>query len=258
MLQYLHEAEPPLLLFVCSRQLREHRVRRGGILFVRVIIPNSSNKKTNTKGKFMKVLIINGSPHASGTTSVALAEAARELEEQGMEPETVHIGALAIRGCLACSYCKTEGKCVVNDEVNEVAKKFAEADGIIVGSPVYYASPNGNLISFLDRLFHSTHFDKSMKVGAAVVCARRGGCTASFDVINKYFTISGMPIASSTYWNQVHGACAEDAPFDEEGLMTMRNLAKNMAFLIKSISLGKESFGIPKTEGGKKTSFIRR
>lgn len=206
----------------------------------------------------MKVLLINGSPHKSGTTSVALAEAARVLEAEGVECETLHIGAEAIRGCSACGYCKKAGKCVYDDAVNEAAEKFREADGIIVGTPVYYASPNGTLISFLDRLFHSTPFDKTMKVGAAVTVARRGGCTASFDVINKYFTISGMPIASSSYWNQVHGASAEDAHFDEEGLQTMRNLAKNTAFLIKSIELGKRELGMPEKESQYRTNFIKR
>ena len=206
----------------------------------------------------MKVLLINGSPHKNGTTHAALSEAARILGEEGIESEIIQVGHLPIRGCIACLGCRKNGKCSFNDAVNEIAPLFAEADGIIVGSPVYYASPNGNLISFLDRLFYSTSFDKSMKVGAAVVCARRGGCTASFDVLNKYFTISGMPIASSSYWNQVHGANAEDAALDAEGMMTMRNLARNMAFLIKSISLGKEKLGAPERESGIRTNFIKR
>ena len=206
----------------------------------------------------MKVLLINGSPHLKGTTFTALAEAQKALLEEGIESEIINVGAASIRGCLACRSCKKDGKCVINDPVNEIAEKFKEADGIIVGSPVYYASPNGGLISFLDRLFISTAFDKTMKVGAAVVCARRGGCTATFDVINKYFTISGMPVAPSTYWNQVHGAVAEDALLDLEGLQTMRNLAYNMAFMIKSIALGKEKFGMPKKDVGDRTSFIRR
>lgn len=207
----------------------------------------------------MKVLLINGSPHKDGTTNASLAEAARTLEAEGIETETVQVGQLTIRGCTACLGCRKLGRCVINDGVNEVAEKFAEADGIIVGSPVYYASPNGNLISFLDRLFYSSPFDKRMKVGAAVVCARRGGCTASFDVINKYFTISGMPVASSSYWNQVHGASSpEDARADEEGMQTMRNLARNMAFLIKSIGLGKEKYGLPEKESASRTNFIKR
>jgi multimeric flavodoxin WrbA len=207
----------------------------------------------------MKVLIINGSPHKEGTTYTALSEALRVLTEEGVDAEIVNVGATGYRGCTACGGCRREGGgCVINDGVNEIAQKFEEADGIIVGTPVYYASPNGNLISFLDRLFYSTRFDKSMKVGAAVVCARRGGCTASFDVISKYFTISGMPIASSTYWNQVHGAVAEDALEDAEGLQTMRNLARNMAFLIKSIKLGREAYGMPEKERKHYTNFVRR
>lgn len=206
----------------------------------------------------MKVILINGSPHKSGTTNSALTEAARVLSDEGIESEIIQIGHLAIRGCVACLGCRKTGKCSIDDAVNEVAAKFEEADGIIVGSPVYYASPNGTLISFLDRLFYSTGFDKSTKVGAAVVCARRGGCTASFDVLNKYFTISGMPIASSTYWNQVHGANADDAACDAEGLMTMRNLARSMAFLVKSIALGKEHLGAPTLERGIRTNFIKR
>ncbi len=206
----------------------------------------------------MKVILINGSPHKNGTTYTALSEAARVLSSEGIETEIIQVGHLPIRGCVACLGCVKSGKCSFDDVVNEVAEKFRDADGIIVGSPVYYASPNGTLISFLDRLFYSTGFDKSMKAGAAVVCARRGGCTASFDVLNKYFTISGMPIASSSYWNQVHGANGEDALFDLEGLMTMRNLAKNMAFLIKSIALGKRELGLPEGERGIRTNFIRR
>lgn len=205
----------------------------------------------------MKVLIINGSPHKSGTTYTALSEVQKALAEEGVEAEIINVGAEGYRGCTACGGCREKGGCVLPDGLNEIAAKFEEADGIIVGSPVYYASPNGNLISFLDRLFYSTRFDKSMKVGAAVVCARRGGCTASFDVLNKYFTISGMPIAASTYWNQVHGLVAEDAPSDEEGMQTMRNLARNMAFLIKSIRLGKEKYGLPRKERNYRTNFVK-
>lgn len=206
----------------------------------------------------MKVLLINGSPHRAGTTYTALTEAERILKEEGIETQLLQVGSAEVRGCTGCLGCKKGHGCVIDDCVNEAAKLFEEADGIIVGSPVYYASPNGSLISFLDRLFYSSTFDKTMKVGAAVVCARRGGCTASFDVMNKYFTISGMPVASSTYWNQVHGAVAEDATEDKEGLQTMRNLAHNMAFLIKSISLGKEKLGMPKRESGARTNFIKR
>lgn len=207
----------------------------------------------------MKILLINGSPHKEGTTYTALSEAERVLREEGAETEIIHIGNMTISGCLGCGYCHKTGRgCVKGDVVNDVANKLREADGIIVGSPVYYASPNGTLLSFLDRLFYSTTFDKTMKVGAAVVCARRGGCTASFDVINKYFTISGMPVVSSSYWNQVHGAVAEDALQDAEGLATMRNLAKNMVFLARSIELGREKYGLPEKEPKVRTNFIKR
>ena len=206
----------------------------------------------------MKVLIINGSPHKDGTTFAALSEAKTTLEKEGVECEIVQVGHLAIRGCIACLGCRKLGKCAIDDSVNEVAEKFREADGIIVGSPVYYAAPNGTLLSFLDRLFYSTGFDKRRKVGAAVVCARRGGCTASFDVLNKYFTISGMPVVTSSYWNQVHGANADDARLDEEGMMCMRNLARNMAFLMKSIALGEEKYGMPEKESGIRTNFIKK
>ena len=206
----------------------------------------------------MKVLLINGSPHKEGTTNAALSEVAGALNAKGVKTEILQVGHLAIRGCLGCYSCAKTGVCVINDEVNEVAKKFAEADGIVVGSPVYYASPNGTLISFLDRLFYSSKFDKRDKVGAAVVCARRGGCTAAFDVLNKYFTISGMPVATSSYWNQVHGANAEDAILDEEGMLCMRNLAANMSFLMESISLGKKEVGLPEKEKPVRTNFIKR
>ncbi len=207
----------------------------------------------------MKVLILNGSPHINGTTATALAEAERTLKECGIECETIQIGSKRISGCIGCGAChKGHEGCATDSYVNSVAEKFKEADGIIIGSPVYYASPNGTLLAFLDKLFYSTSFDKRMKVGAAVVCARRGGCTASFDVLNKYFSISSMPIATSCYWNQVHGAVAEDAPLDEEGMMTMRTLAKNMAFLINSIALGKEKFGLPSPEPKARTNFIKR
>ncbi len=206
----------------------------------------------------MKVLLINGSPHKNGTTFAALSEVSMTLNQEGVETEIIQIGHLAIRGCVGCYACTKLGKCVFDDEVNEIAKKFKEADGFVVGSPVHYAAPSGAVVSFLDRLFYSGRFDKRDKVGAAVVCARRGGCTAAFDVLNKYFTISGMPVATSTYWNQVHGANAEDAALDEEGMLCMRNLARNMTFLMKSIALGKESFGLPEREKGVRTNFIKR
>ena len=204
----------------------------------------------------MKVLLINGSPKAERCTFTALSEVAKTLEAEGIETEIVHIGNQAIRGCIDCHACKKNGKCVFNDIVNEVAPKFAECDGLVVGTPVYYASANGNLISFLDRLFFSTPFDKSMKVGAAVVSARRGGCSATFDELNKYFTIVGMPVTSSQYWNSVHGFTPDDVRKDEEGLQTMRTLGKNMAFLIKSIALGKEKYGLPEREPQILTNFI--
>ena len=205
----------------------------------------------------MKILLINGSPKKEGNTYIALQEVQKTLEAEGIETELIHVGHKAIRGCIACNRCVEMGKCVVDDMVNEVAPKFKEADGIVVGSPVYYASPNGTLLSFLDRLFYSTPFDKSMKVGAAVAVARRGGTTATFDVLNKYFTISNMPIAPSQYWNNVHGLMPGEALQDGEGLQTMRQLARNMAFLAKSIQLGKEKFGLPQHEERIATHFIR-
>lgn len=204
----------------------------------------------------MKVLLINGSPHKNGTTYAALKEVASTLEEEGVESEIVQIGHLALRGCLGCYSCFSTGKCVIDDEVNKLARKFEECDGLIVGSPVHYAAPSGAIVSFLDRLFYSTRFDKRFKVGAAVVCARRGGCSAAFDVLNKYFTISGMPVVSSTYWNQVHGANSEDAALDEEGMQCMRNLARNTVFLMRSIALGKEAAGLPECERAFRTNFI--
>ena len=206
----------------------------------------------------MKALIINGSPHKDGTTNAALQEVAKTLESNGVKCEIVHIGHLTLSGCKGCYGCFKLGKCVIDDAVNDIAKKFEEADALIVGSPVHYAAPSGALVSLLDRLFYSTRFDKRAKVGAAVVCARRGGCTAAFDVLNKYFTISQMPLATSTYWNQVHGANVEDAALDEEGMLCMRNLARNIVFLMKSISLGKEQYGLPESENRVRTNFIRR
>ena len=203
----------------------------------------------------MKVLLINGSPHAKGCTARALQEVAETLEKDGIATETVQVGNKDIRGCISCGKCRELGKCVFEDAVNEIAPKFEEADGVVFGSPVYYSSPNGTMLSFLDRLFYSTRFSKQMKVGAAVVSARRGGNTASFDVLNKYFTISGMPVASSTYWNQVHGFTAEDVEKDKEGLQVMRNLAHNMAFLIKAIAAEKEKSGLPLVERGALTNF---
>ena len=202
------------------------------------------------------ILIINGSPHAHGCTATALDEMIRVFQAEGIETQLLQVGNKSVRGCISCGTCGKRGKCVFGDDpVNEAAALFEKADGLVVGSPVYYASPNGNLISFLDRLFYSTSFSKHMKVGAAVVSCRRGGNTASFDVLNKYFTISGMPVASSTYWNQVHGFTAEDVKKDLEGLQTMRNLARNMAFLIRAIGREREAAGLPTVERGAFTSF---
>ena len=205
----------------------------------------------------MKVLMINGSPHPNGNTSIALREMEKVFAEEGIEVETVRIGNQAIRGCIACNTCYERGKCVFDDAVNEVAPKFEAADGLVVATPVYYASPSGTVETFMDRLFYSTHFDKTMKVGAAVSVARRGGTTATMDALNKYFSISNMPIASSQYWNSVHGRAPGEAEQDAEGLQTVRVLARNMAFLMKSIALGKEKYGLPKKEEHVYTHFIR-
>ncbi len=203
----------------------------------------------------MKVLLINGSPHAGGCTARALEEMVRTFHEEGVETEVLHIGNKAVRGCVACNRCNELGHCVYGDIVVEAGEKLAEADGLVIGSPVYYGSANGTLIAFLDRLFYSNQKSLRMKVGAAVVSARRGGNTATFDELNKYFTISQMPVASSQYWNQVHGFTAADVEKDLEGLQTMRVLARNMSFLMKSIALGKEQLGLPETEARESTSF---
>ena len=206
----------------------------------------------------MKVLILNGSPKADGNTATALKEMETIFtQEEGMEVETIRVGHLDIRGCVGCATCYKTKKCVFDDVVNEIAEKLQEADGLVLGSPVYYASANGTLISLLDRLFYSSKFDKTMKVGASVAVARRGGCSSTFDQLNKYFTISGMPVASSRYWNSVHGALPGQAVLDTEGMQTVRMLAKNMAFLMKSIALGKERYGLPEKEKAKYTNFIR-
>ena len=205
----------------------------------------------------MKVLMLNGSPRVNGNTSIALEEMKNVFEADGVEVEIVQVGNQAVRGCVACVRCTELGKCVFDDVVNELALKFEEADGLVVASPVYYASANATLIAVLDRLFYSSKFSKTMKVGASVVCARRGGCSATFDELNKYFTISGMPIASSQYWNSIHGREQGQADMDEEGKQTMRVLARNMTFLMKSIALGKEQFGLPETEERAWTHFIQ-
>ena len=205
----------------------------------------------------MKVLLINGSPKQNGNTALALEEMRKVFEKEQIETEVIHVGNKDIRGCIACGTCFQRGKCVFDDAVNEYASKLEECDGVVVGSPVYYASANGTLISFLDRLFHSTSFDKTMKVGASVVSARRAGNTATFDELNKYFTISSMPIVSSQYWNMVHGFSKEDVECDEEGLQTMRTLGRNMAFLIKAIKAQKEKEGLPLVESRLRTNFIK-
>lgn len=205
----------------------------------------------------MKVLLVNGSPRANGNTAISLEEMAKVFKEENIETEVIHVGNKDIRGCIACAACREKGKCVFDDMVNECAQKFEECDGIVVASPVYYASPNATLIAFLDRLFYSTSFDKTMKVGASVAVARRGGTSTTFDVLNKYFTISGMPVASSQYWNSVHGGAPGEAQQDAEGLQTMRTLARNMSFLMKSIALGKEKYGLPEKEAHQWTNFVR-
>lgn len=206
--------------------------------------------------KDLKVLILNGSPRIHGNTSVAVSEMEKIFSESGVKTETVQIGNMDIRGCIACGSCFEKGKCVFDDIVNDLAPKFEEADGLVIASPVYFASANATLIACLDRLFYSTNFDKTMKVGASVVCARRGGCSAAFDELNKYFTISNMPLASSQYWNSIHGRDRGEAGMDEEGKQTMRTLARNMVFLMKSIALGKEQFGLPDKEERMATNFI--
>ena len=205
----------------------------------------------------MKVLMINGSPHAKGNTYTALHEMEKIFAENCIDTEIVHIGNQAVRDCIACYSCAKNGKCVFNDIVNEMATKFEACDGLVIGSPVYYASANATLIAFLDRLFYSTHFDKTMKVGASVVAARRGGLSSTFDELNKYFTITGMPVASSQYWNSIHGRKPGEAQQDAEGLQTMRTLARNMTFLMKSIALGKKAYGLPEKEPFERTNFIR-
>lgn len=204
----------------------------------------------------MKVLLVNGSPRPKSNTLLGLEEMQKIFNEQGIETEIYNIGNKDIRGCIACNQCSKKGHCVFDDEVNEFASKFEAADGLVVGTPVYYAAPNATVQAFLQRLFYSSHFDKTMKVGAGFVCARRGGTTASFDVLNKFFTISGMPVATSQYWNNIHGGSPGEAVQDEEGMQVLRVLARNMSFLIKSIALGKEKFGLPEKEQHLWTNFI--
>ena len=205
----------------------------------------------------MKVSIINGSPHAEGNTARALSEMEAVFEKEGFSVETVLVGQITAPGCRGCGACATLKKCAIDDMANELAEKLREADGVVIGSPVYYAAPNGTLVALLDRLFYSSRFDKRMKVGASVAVARRGGCSSTFDQLNKYFTISGMPLASGQYWNSVHGARPGEAEADGEGLQSMRTLAANMAFLMKSIALGKEAYGLPEKEHLIRTNFVR-
>ena len=206
----------------------------------------------------MKALLINGSPHAKGCTYTALTELKRTLEAEGIDVELIHVGHKDIRGCTACRKCAETGKCVFDDVVNEVAPKLAAADAFVIGAPVYFSSPAGGAIAFMDRLFFSTlAVDKTMKVGAAVVTCRRGGNTATFDVLNKYFTMTGMPVVSSQYWNMVYGGCAEEVAQDAEGLQTMRTLGRTMAFMMKSFQLGREQFGLPAKEAPIFTNFHR-
>ena len=204
----------------------------------------------------MKVLMINGSPRADSNTGIALREMKEIFLAEGIEVEEMQVGREAIRGCIACGKCAAIGKCIFDDAVNEAAEKFRDADGLVIASPVYYASANATMIALLDRLFYSTHFDKTMKVGASVVCARRGGCSATFDELNKYFTISGMPVVSSQYWNSIHGRLPGEAEQDVEGRQTMRTLARNMVFLMKSIALGLQTYGLPEKEKRVSTNFI--
>ncbi len=205
----------------------------------------------------MKVLMLNGSPHANGNTYTALHEMEKVFADQKIETEIIQVGNQAVRSCVACGSCGEKGACVFNDLVNVIAHKFERCDGLVVGSPVYYASANATLVACLTRLFYSTHFDKTMKVGASVVAARRGGLSAAFDELNKFFTISGMPVASGQYWNSIHGRTPGEASQDAEGLQGMRTLARNMAFLMKSIALGKEQYGLPEKEAPQRTNFIR-
>jgi len=205
----------------------------------------------------MKVIMLNGSPRANGNTALALTEMDKIFRQEGIETELIHVGHLPVRSCVACNKCSQTGKCVFDDIVNEVAAKFEQADGLVVGSPVYYASANATLVALLSRLFYSSGFDKTMKVGAAVVAARRGGLSSTFDELNKFFTISGMPVASGQYWNSIHGAAPGEGAQDAEGLQIMRTLARNMAFLMKAIELGKEKYGLPEKERRVGTNFIR-
>lgn len=204
----------------------------------------------------MKILLINGSPRKDSNTELALNEVAKSLNGENIETEIITLGN-DIKGCMACTACYKLGKCVIDDIVNEVAEKFKEADGIVIGSPTYYASTNGSVISFLDRLFYSASYDLSMKVGAAVCIARRAGTDTNFDVINKYFTISNMVVVGSQYWNNAFGRTQGEASKDEEGMQTMRRLGKNIAFVVKCLNDGKQKYKINFSEERKITNFIK-
>lgn len=208
-------------------------------------------------GDAIKVLMLNGSPRESGNIALAFHEMEKVFEDSGVEYENILLGRTDIRGCIACEACRKNGKCVFNDIVNELSAKFEEADGLVIGSPVYYGSANGTLMSALQRMFYSTHFDKSLKVGASVVSARRSGCTATFDELNKFFTLSNMPVATSQYWNNIYGWEPGEGKVDDEGMQVMRVLARNMVFLMKSIKLGKQEIGLPGTEPRVWTNFTR-
>ena len=205
----------------------------------------------------MKVLLVNGSPRKDSNTALVLEEMVKVFRGEGVETEINNLGTQDVRGCIACMKCRQTGKCVFDDIVNTAADKLKDCDGLVVGTPVYYASANGTVVSFMDRLFYSSPYDKTMKVGAAISVARRGGQTTTFDMMNKYFTISGMPVASGQYWNGVHGAVPGEAEQDDEGMQQARTLARNMAFLMKSIALGKEQYGLPEKEAPQRTNFIR-
>ena len=207
--------------------------------------------------KKLKVLMLNGSPRENGNVALAFREMEQVFEENGVEYENILLGRMDVRGCIACETCRKNGKCVFNDVVNELAVKFEAADGLVIGSPVYYGSANGTIISALQRLFYSTHFDKSLKVGASVVSARRSGCTATFDELNKFFTLCNMPVATSQYWNNIYGWEPGEGSVDDEGRQVMRVLARNMTFLMKSIALGKQEIGLPATENRVWTNFTR-
>lgn len=226
------------------------------ILLREKIITFITSEKVTMEKKY-KVLILNGSPRENGNIALALNEMKQVFDELGVSYDYYQLGKMDIRGCIACETCRGTGKCVFNDIVNELSQKFEEADGLVIASPVYYGSANGTLMSALQRMFYSTHFDKSLKVGASVVSARRSGCTATFDELNKFFTLSNMPVATSQYWNNIYGWEPGEAKVDDEGRQVMRVLARNMVFLLRSITLGKEQIGLPAEEDRVWTNFTR-